>query len=125
MSTITVELSPHVVVTANQRQHWSAKARKTRALRLQAGWAWRASELPPYERVAVRIDISYPDGRKRDVHNLMPTAKALIDGLVEAGFLPDDDDAHLIGPDLRHVGRTPGVFTFTITITDLDKEPPA
>ena len=31
----------------------------------------------------------------------MPTAKAVVDGLVDAGVLPDDDAKHLLGPDLR------------------------
>ena len=45
--------------------------------------------------------IGWADNRKRDVNNWQPTAKALVDGLVDAGVLEDDNDAHLVGPDLR------------------------
>ncbi len=38
-------------------------------------------------------------GRLRDVGNV--SVKAAIDGLVDYGLIPDDDDAHLLGPDLR------------------------
>ena len=31
----------------------------------------------------------------------MPTLKALVDGLVDAHLIPDDDWKHLIGPDVR------------------------
>jgi crossover junction endodeoxyribonuclease RusA len=40
------------------------------------------------------------DGRW-DPNNLWPTVKAIVDGMVEAGVLVDDDHKHLIGPDMR------------------------
>lgn len=33
--------------------------------------------------------------------NYMATVKPIVDGLVDAGVLPDDDAKHLLGPDLR------------------------
>jgi hypothetical protein len=30
--------------------------------------------------------------------NLYPTAKALVDGVVDYGFLADDNNAHVVGP---------------------------
>ena len=45
--------------------------------------------------------LTWRDRRRRDAHNIMPTIKACVDGVVAAGLLPDDDDTHLTGPDLR------------------------
>jgi hypothetical protein len=39
--------------------------------------------------------------RRSDVGNLYPTAKAVVDGLVDYGLIEDDDDTRLIGPDMR------------------------
>jgi hypothetical protein len=43
----------------------------------------------------------FPDHRRRDPANWAPTAKAVIDGLVDAKVFTDDDHKHLIGPDMR------------------------
>ena len=76
-------------------------------------------------RAHVTVTLGYPDRRKRDAHNLMPTIKGLIDGLVDPGtrgILPDDSDAHLTGPDLRVGDVTRGQFTFTFHFEELPDE---
>ncbi|MBK6556127.1 MAG: hypothetical protein IPG16_02575 [Comamonadaceae bacterium] len=75
------------------------------------------------ERFAIRdedgsvwLTVHRASARKSDATNLAPTAKACIDGLVDAGWLPDDDDQHVIattfvaGEPLR-----PACLTLTIT----------
>lgn len=91
------------LLTANQRMHWAQKSRRTRNLRELAAWsAHHEANAPSYEkRVRIVVGVAYPDARRRDVHNLMPTVKACIDGLVDAGWLTDDSDKYLQGPDLR------------------------
>ncbi|WP_157075253.1 hypothetical protein [Arthrobacter luteolus] len=49
-----------------------------------------------------------------DPGNLYPTAKACVDGIVEAGLLADDDWLHVDGPDLRHGGIGPAALVITI-----------
>jgi hypothetical protein len=49
----------------------------------------------------------------------LPTLKAAIDGLVDYGLLPDDTNAHLIGPDLRQGGK--GDPAIVLTITELEE----
>lgn len=92
------------LLTANQRLHWAAKAERTRVTR-ETAWAYGrmfASHPKPYpSKVRCLITVQYPDRRRRDVHNLMPTVKAAIDGIVDAGVLHDDSDKWLVGPDLR------------------------
>lgn len=41
-------------------------------------------------RATVRIALPFPDDRRRDPHNYVATAKPIVDGLVDAGFWPDD-----------------------------------
>lgn len=93
------------VLTANQRLHWAQRAKRSRMVR-QMGHAQAATTLMRnpagvLDRAHITVTVSWPDKRRRDVHNIMPTIKAAIDGIVDAGMLPDDSDAHLIGPDLR------------------------
>jgi crossover junction endodeoxyribonuclease RusA len=89
------------LLTANQRLHWRQKAQRTRTLRDLTYVTARPAVVPFPDRMRCIVGVSYPDARRRDVHNLMPTVKACIDGLVDAGWLTDDSDRYLQGPDLR------------------------
>lgn len=91
------------VITLNTRAHWTANHRATAALRLRGGWALRAARAPALIRADLTVWVVYPVRvtRRRDVSNYLGTVKPLLDGMVEAGVLPDDDDRHLTGPDLR------------------------
>lgn len=122
---IAVTVHPSFILSANQRLHWVERSRRTATLRDTAAAAWIAAGRPTYDRVHLVVRICYPNALRRDVHNLMPTVKALVDGLVHPhprlrGLLPDDSDDYLIGPDLRpdprHGGG--GRFTFTFDIEE-------
>lgn len=72
-----------------------------------------------HTRAHIVITARFPDLRRRDVSNLYPyVAKPIVDGLVDARVLPDDDDLHVVGPDLR---RDPerGPHRLTIRIEDV------
>ena len=120
----TVSVPASEVLTSNLRLHWRAKAEKTSNIRHRSFLAWRLAGSPRMEHARCVARLAYPDKRRRDVSNLQPTIKAAIDGIVSGpgerkgrgGYLlPDDDDAHLIGPDLRHTDGdvTPGFLTIT------------
>lgn len=102
--TLPVAVPAAEVANANdaRREHWAAKSRKARALRARGALAWRLAGSPHMDKVRCVVQVYYPDRRKRDVANLHPTVKALVDGMVAAGLLADDDDAHLTGPHLEH-----------------------
>ena len=89
------------VLTSNQRLHWGERARRTRALRWRATLAYREAGKPRLEVAHLTARLTYRDRRRRDVHNIMPTLKACVDGVVAAGLLPDDNHKHLVGPDIR------------------------
>lgn len=104
--TITFELTRADMLTANDRPHYQQRATITRNLRNRAAIQAPAAHIPARDRAHVTVTVHWPDHRRRDVLNLAPTVKALIDGMTDAGCWPDDDDRHLIGPDFR-VAPTP------------------
>jgi hypothetical protein len=51
---------------------------------------------PKLERADLVVTIHWPPlNRRRDRLNLAPTIKACVDGFVDAGVLPDDDDTRI------------------------------
>ena len=94
-------------LTANDRMHWAQKSALTRQIRETAYVCARQAKVPPQGRTAVLTVWFPPDKRRRDAGSLTLTAKAAIDGLVDAGVWPDDDPSHVceeryrIGPTDR------------------------
>ena len=130
---ITVAILASEVLTSNQRLHWRVKAKKTSSIRQLSFFSWRLAGSPRMERARCVAHLAYPDKRRRDVSNLQPTIKAAIDGIVSGPgslkgrggcLLPDDDDAHLIGPDLRHADGdvTPGFLTITFDFFEEEEQ---
>ena len=58
--------------------------------------------LPPLEWVSVEFLQICRDRRMPDIGNCFPAAKAALDGLVDAGIIPDDKD-----PYVQHFGFVP------------------
>lgn len=88
-------------ITANQRLFWADRSRRTRAWRDYACDEARRRNLPMLPLARVVCELHFADNRRRDPANWSPTAKACIDGLVDAGLFADDDHKHVIGPDMR------------------------
>lgn len=89
-------------LSTNQRMHWAPKARLTKVWRMLARTHARAAGLPKgLDRVYVTATVHKTRGGRWDAHNLQPTAKAAMDGLVDYGLIEDDDNTRLTGPDMR------------------------
>lgn len=119
MTTIVLE-PPCAFINANDRLHHHAKAKLTKAWRElvpEAIWVNPRCK-PKHQRARVKVSIRFPTNHRRDVGNLYPTAKAILDGLVDAGVLPDDNDKHVIGPDMRREYPN-GPSRVTVTITEV------
>lgn len=89
------------LITANDKPHWAARARLTKQIRQWGYLLGREGEgVARLELTHARVEVefAYPDRRRRDRSNLAPTVKALMDGLIDAGLLPDDADRFLDGP---------------------------
>ena len=89
-------------LSMNERTHWAPKASKVKQWRTLAKITAQNEHLPKgLQRVHVTCTVHKTNNRVYDVHNLTPTAKAIIDGLVDYGLLDDDSNAYLVGPDMR------------------------
>lgn len=91
------------VVSMNARSHWTNTHRQIHALRERGRVTARAAfpDMPHFGRAACIVYVRFPDKRRRDLQNYHKTLKALLDGFVDAGLLPDDDADHLVGLDVR------------------------
>lgn len=115
MTTIVVTVPMGVLLSSNGREHWGEKARRTKELR-RIGRNLARGLGPLVGRQRLTVLVAKPNRRGRqEISNLHPTFKALIDGMVDAGLLPDDSDQHLIGPDPRldPMRSQPGTYEFT------------
>lgn len=117
MTTLTL-IPPAALINSNQRLHFHAKAKLTRAWRDMAHdhALYVAENGVRHDQAHITVAFRFPTNRRRDVGNLYPTAKAIVDGLVDAGLLPDDDDKHITGPDMRREYPN-GPLRVTVTIT--------
>ena len=57
---------------------------------------WIAKKLPKYEKVALIITWYEPD-RRRDPDNIMAGQKFILDGMVQAGTIPNDSQKYISG----------------------------
>lgn len=106
-------------LTANQRLHWSVRARKTREMRHAAAWLAKAHRIPP-GHLTVGLEWAPGDRRRRDGgENLAPTLKPLIDGLaLDAALVPDDTPQHVerLMPVILPPPHPPGLW-LTVEVT--------
>lgn len=115
---ITIPVGDTEWLSANDRHHWAAKAKRTKALRSKT--ALLARRLTPITGVVHACAfVAYPRAGRVDVANSYPTIKACIDGLVDAGILEDDSHKYLLGPDMRvdTPTRTKGLHQVRIVLT--------
>ncbi|MFE6126677.1 hypothetical protein ACFQ6Q_00170 [Streptomyces sp. NPDC056437] len=110
------------LINANDRStHPAKRAGFVKVIR-QAAWAMaRHDKIPALQRAHI-FYVIHPDTktRRRDPGNWSPSAKAAVDGLVDAGILPDDNHTHLLGPDPR-IGTPVKGSQLVLYITDLDQ----
>ena len=122
MTTQTFELTvpTSALINANHRTHWRVKANKVSAIRGGFDLAARLNGFLPMSRAHAVCHLSFGDDRRRDPNNWSDTAKAAIDGCVDAGVLEDDDHKHLVGPDMRigPVGKR-GEVTISLTFKEI------
>lgn len=108
-----------VLINANDRLHWAAKMRLTKTIRDAAHVITRQAKVPRLERA--RIDFIVHPGpkmRRRDPGNWSLSAKAAVDGVVDAGVLADDSSEFLEGP-FPHIGEPRPRPQLVLRITEL------
>lgn len=94
----------------NDRLHWAKKAKLTREIRAGTGCLAVVQLRPITGPVIITFVWQVTDNRRRDADGPAPTAKAAIDGLVDAGILADDRSTLVVETRYRIVkGDTPQV----------------
>ncbi|MEV5451240.1 hypothetical protein ACFUIW_33860 [Streptomyces sp. NPDC057245] len=111
------------LMNSNDRPTIAQRARLTRELRAAGRKAALDAKVPHLERVYVTCYLQPINRQRRDPGNWYPSAKAALDGVVDAGVLDDDDSTRVIGPDMR-LGQVakPGP-RLLLVITDLSGLP--
>lgn len=101
----------------NQSGSWRKWARTRKAWRVWCGTYARFTNVPRGlgpSNVRLTHYVTDP-GRRRDPSNWMPTTKAAIDGLVDAGVFDDDDSTHVTVLEPRFERGTPNRTRIDIT----------
>ena len=89
-------------LNSNQRFHRMEHARRVASWRNAADFAATSAQHDSFlEPVHITVTIHKTRAGRWDVGNLYPTAKAIVDGLVDAGVIPDDSNEWVVGPDMR------------------------
>ena len=118
MTTLTIEVPRALLINANERLFWREKARRTKGLRLVSRSRLLAAHPWP---VTLTVTVTYPPlARRRDASNLAPTVKGLLDGIVDAGLLPDDNDRVIVATTYQASADkgAPGVWRFELEFTE-------
>jgi Holliday junction resolvase RusA-like endonuclease len=106
------------LVSANDREHFQARGKRMAHLRRAAALR-AAAEVPDVVldgRVDVDVLVRWPDNRRRDAPNIAPTAKALVDGIVDAGVLEDDADRIVRRTSFEAVGTDAAGGMFDVVL---------
>ena len=118
------DINPRRIVSANRRIHHMVRAevcaywRKLAHDAVTDAYGYADVGETWHQQIRVVVEVRWPDLRRHDVGNLYPyVAKPIVDGLVDARLIPDDDDLHVIGPDLRR-DHERGPHRNTIRIED-------
>lgn len=109
--------APGKFLSLNDRMHHMPKARLIKAWRRAAAEAAENAGLPKgLPHVHIGVDVVKATNRAYDVHNLVATAKAAIDGLIDYGLCDDDSNDYLTGPDMRPGGTGEPSLRIVVTV---------
>jgi hypothetical protein len=90
-----LELPQTKPMNLNHRDIWPVKAKKTAEYVEATILMVRDARVPPLGRISVLLVYGPRDRRVRDPLNLVPTLKAVEDGVVRAGVVPDDNPLYV------------------------------
>lgn len=117
-------------LTANQRLHHMAAAKRVRLVREGVMLAARAAKIPKAEHLIVQLHYAPGDNRRRDDDNLWPTMKAACDALargkrrdwVGLELVPDDTPRYMtkLSPQI-HPGKGPRRLWISVVVGFVDR----
>lgn len=94
---------PPLTMNDAHRAHWTRKKAARERISWQVKAALSVSPVPRLEKAKVAIVQYAPDARRRDADSLGLFRKSVLDAIVRAGVLPDDNVRHVIdgGNEIR------------------------
>lgn len=123
----TVDLTYHArPVSLNASYGDSRYDRTAHVIEWRTAFFWLAKEqqVPPMDQIEVVVACGM-SGRLQDIGNCYVSAKAAIDGLVQAKVIPDDTGDHLLYlgflPPVRVAPKEPDYLTLHITECTADR----
>lgn len=107
------------MLNANDSDHWRTLAPIKKEWRRRGRGYGNTLRLRDLQLQHARIDyyVNKPTAGRSDAGNFYPTVKAIVDGLIDAKLLPDDNDKHLEGPYPHQGNKAPYSITIVITPT--------
>lgn len=93
-----LELPQTKPMSLNDRDHWAVKGKKTAEYVDTTILLCRQQRIPGLQRASVLLAYGPRDRRTRDPLNLVQTLKAVEDGMVRAGVVPDDNPEYVESP---------------------------
>lgn len=107
------------MLNANDRDHWRVTSPIRKEWRRRGRGYGNAARLRDLNLEHARIDyyVNRPINSRSDAGNFYPTVKAIVDGLIDAKLLPDDNDKYLEGPYPHQGEKAPYSITIKITPT--------
>lgn len=78
-------------------------------------------------KATIHVGVTKRTNNRYDPVNLTDTAKPIVDQLVKAGVLDEDDHRHVFGPWLYHKGidkKLLDAIRFTVVLTDYSPDTP-
>ncbi|UGS26365.1 hypothetical protein K8F61_17320 [Microbacterium resistens] len=109
-------------LTANHRLHFREEAKRTAAIRRAAREGAVAQRIPAMTRPTVTLVWLVETRHRRDADNLVPTLKALADGLVDARVTADDtpEAMHKPMPIIAYAKGHPAAPGMTLLLWESD-----
>mgnify|MGYP003111927860 CR=1 FL=1 len=84
-------------VNAERTWHFHKRAKAVRECRERFAWLAKERKIPKLQKIKVSVVPLAKDKRGiQDVGACLPAVKAAIDGIVDAGIIPDDNPDHLV-----------------------------
>lgn len=122
----TIDVQKAYWWTQNKRGDWRAKYRRTSVVKRRAYLTYRSlinsGKLKPPAKWPVHVTaIIHPITHGRfDPENAAPMVKAILDGITQSGYWPDDNAEYVLGPDYRlgEPSTEKGVYHITIRIEE-------
>jgi hypothetical protein len=101
-------------------RHWSDRSKKIKAWRRAGRLAAAAVDLPVgLARVQIDAFVIKPIQNDYDPANWAPTAKAILDGLIDYGLAEDDNRRFVTGPFMHEGGKGADALIVRVTVLDM------